>query len=260
MLTLSAATIASLRVAVTDNTLSLQNTMSFYYRNVVSDIGTGVEHFLLENARFPDDLDELFAAKPELAGFRDVASYAMFTFSDTQIDRLYQKAFVYIKADRDQADAEWFSGNSCGSDPAVNPDVPFCKNDGSVYAQLDNRQYQLYLASETIVRLDYLGQQLFNGRTSRGVFPGNTSDNTAIADGAVVTLANAVGFTDAPEQCGNVFHFDGAVISCEFLFSLTGSPVYYIRENDSNVVLYVDLPVFHANGEPHRIARPLRVL
>lgn len=260
MLTLSTAVVASLNVSVVDNQFTTNSAIEAYYETAVSEVGAGVEHFLMENARFPVDLAELFSQKPELRSYSDVISFAAVTRTDPELDRQYQKAVVFVKSDRDISDADWLASNDCGAQPFGDGASQFCKKDGSVFAETDDRAYQQYLASETVVRLDYLAQQVFNGRTLNGAFPGTTAAAVEMADGDVVTLASAVGFVGTTETCSGIFNFDGAVFSCEFLFSLTGSPVYYIREDDSNVVLYVELPVLHIDGEPHRIARPLRVL
>lgn len=259
LLAFATAVSSSLKVQNAQSERLITQSYRDRYTIAVNDVGSAVERFLLSTARYPNDLNELISAQPDLAPYAGLVDYSVVSQQDASGDRYYQKAIVFIKSDQTIPNATWLAQSSCDGQ-SFSDNGHFCKRDGSVFAVSDSRTYQHYLASETIVRLDYLSQQVFNGRTIKGAFPKELSSGAEIADGNVVTLASAVGYSGTPESCTGLFNFDGAVLSCEFLFSLTGTPVYYIRESDSSVVLYVDLPIQRIDGEPHRIARPLRVL
>lgn len=258
ILVFATAITASLRVNIDENQYFVEEARVLSYKTAISDVGAGIEQFLLENARYPNDLIELFSQHSELGQYRHLVDYSVITLNDSELDRQYQKAIIFIKADKYESVSSWLSANDCGSQSFA-AGFEFCKKDGSFFAVTDNRMYQQYLASETIARLDYLSQQIFNGRTAKGSFANVLVNGNEMNKGDVVTLSFAVNYSDTPNNCSGVREFDSAVISCEFLFSLSGSPIYYIFNDDSNVILYVDLPVLHIDGTPHRIARPLRV-
>ncbi len=261
LLVFATATAVVLNTTVVQSKGLRQEALFSARTEAVRSVGNAVEAFLLANARYPNNLTELVgsAQHTELGSIANQVDYVVVTKYDAQLDREYQKAIVFIKADRDVDTTTWLSANDCGTGAWSAASV-WCRKDGSYYAQTDSRSYQGYLAQETIVRLDYLAQQIFNGRTVKGKFPQKLSSGADMADGSVTTLATAVGYAGTPEDCSGVFQFDGALISCEAMFSLSGSPVYYQRENNSNAILYIDLPVKLASGEPHRVVRPLRVL
>jgi len=261
MLAFSTAAIAALNYSTAQSVQLSSYQRRQADREAVTTIGASVEQFLLENSRFPLSLNELVSspAHSDVSRYLSFVGYHVVEKQDVAIDRMYKKAVVFIKKNPEQSDSDFLSSNDCGVEH-FDSAVEWCKKDGSLYAVTDDRQYQRYLASESIVRLDYLSQQIFNARTTNGFFPKTMANNADLSDGSVTTVSAAAGFSGSANSCNGTFLFDGALLTCEFLFALDGTPIYYIRENDDNVVLYVDLPVRFSNGEPHRIARPLRIL
>lgn len=227
----------------------------------ISMVGNAVNRYLMVVGGTPGSLADLEGTD----GFESIGSfvtedmgYAVANLVDVSMNRRFRRVIVYLKNNPDESDVAFLGGNDCGSG-AFSTTSDWCKRDGSIYAVIDEREHQTWFANETVVRLDYLAQQMFNARVFGEGFPDDHVSGK-MSNGELISLAEAVGYTGTPVGCNGVFNFDGAILTCEHLFGMDGTPIQYILEDSDNAILYVNLPFNDGVGSPHRVARPLRML
>ena len=224
----------------------------------ITEVGNAINRYILLTGQPPASLEQLMSVE-QFAYLNSVIthdmSYAITTLVDDEINRKYSRAIVFYKRNLDETDGDWLASNDCGTG-SFSSSSNWCKNDGSIMTILDNREYQSYLAAESIVRLDRAAQQLFNARENG--FP-KSHTGGELTDGDHITLSEAVNYTGDVSACSGVFNFDGAVLTCELLFALDGTPVHYIYEGRDSAILYTTLPFVNDADEPSRVVRSLKV-
>jgi hypothetical protein len=223
-------------------------------------VGNALNRYLLTEGALPTTLTALAATLgyETITPFINDMGYSMVTLDDTTLDVRYQKAIVFYKFDLTETDATFLNTSDCGTGD-FSSNSQWCKRDSSPYAVIDERDYQRYLATESIVKLDRLGQQIFNARTLNDDFP-RTHPLGTLSDGDLITIHEAAGYSGTVGACNGIFNFDGAILSCELMFGLNGAPIQYLINDSSLVVLYINMPYVSTSGSTLRTIRILETL
>jgi hypothetical protein len=181
-------------------------------------------------------------------------SYAVKTFNSTMLDLQGQQAILFDN--EGESTSSWLAINECQAQAWASA-TDFCRT-RVTYSQVDNHDYTRAFSNESQSRLDRIVQQIVDGKVVAGRFP-SVVGGTLQPHGTLIRMHQAVGYGGTAQNCTGLFSFDGAVLTCEHLFALDGTPVFYQVNSASNAVLYVNLPFNKLDGQPHRVIRTIQL-
>jgi len=122
------------------------------------------------------------------------------------------------------------ANNACGTSD-FNSGLTWCGDRSSMWARLETQDYYEVLLKGESARLK---------RTITKFYRRYSADQTFsdMADGASVTLADAVGYAGPPADCTGLFVLDGTIpLTCDDLFNHWNLPVTLNKINQNSIAL-----------------------